>query len=297
MEDAWNGDRHLAKYSINSMIGLFSIIEDHIYIHKSHISEEDLTMISNNNECLKIHTPYGEDQFVCDYIFRTKLVNGGATLRPLHDICLHTEATRMAQISDMIVKLGCPMKSIFQYKTDSILFDPPKRKACQINSVINQCTFTDLNNIHNKNRINMFSNLTEHNSTERVYRIKPTRDKNDFLNCETKLPITNYKYTYDNFTWTHVDAFETIKQNKSIFLTGAPGTGKSYLVKQIIQHLRDNNKTVLVTSKTHVAAQGIEGDTLNHIQHKFLKRGNTSFDWIVIDYLYRNTIAPKEKYP
>ena len=43
---------------------------------------------------------------------------------PIHDLTVHTEATRMAQALAIIEKLGTPSKSIFECKIDSILFAP-----------------------------------------------------------------------------------------------------------------------------------------------------------------------------
>lgn len=67
-------------------------------------------------------------------------------------------------------------------------------------------------------------------------------------------------------------AFELVEQGKNIFLTGSAGTGKSFLLKKIVEHLRskykDESKTeqelaVAVTSTTGINVTNIRGGTLH----------------------------------
>eukprot|EP01119_Soliformovum_irregulare_P020259 TRINITY_DN6533_c1_g4_i2.p1 TRINITY_DN6533_c1_g4~~TRINITY_DN6533_c1_g4_i2.p1 ORF type:complete len:516 (+),score=184.07 TRINITY_DN6533_c1_g4_i2:162-1709(+) len=56
---------------------------------------------------------------------------------------------------------------------------------------------------------------------------------------------------------------DLVSQGENIFYTGAAGTGKSFLLEQIIQRLKDEGKTVFVTASTGVAASNIGGMTLH----------------------------------
>ncbi|KNZ47580.1 DNA repair and recombination protein pif1 [Puccinia sorghi] len=58
--------------------------------------------------------------------------------------------------------------------------------------------------------------------------------------------------------------FQTVMTGGSVFFTGSAGTGKSHLLKRMIQHLRNNTmKDVHVTASTGIAASLIKGTTLH----------------------------------
>lgn len=50
------------------------------------------------------------------------------------------------------------------------------------------------------------------------------------------------------------EIFQAYKERKNIFLTGPGGCGKSFLIKQIVQHARDNNKKIEVCAMTGCAS-------------------------------------------
>jgi len=50
------------------------------------------------------------------------LETGYRSMRPIHDITLHTETTRLAQAIHIIKSLEVPSKDICTFKTDSIGF-------------------------------------------------------------------------------------------------------------------------------------------------------------------------------
>ena len=124
MVRAWSriddGKRY-AKNSISSLIGTLYIRDDVAWLLRSSRTEDDLKPLSSGQACLKIHTEY-EGRSIYDYVLETKLVDT-SSFRPIHDLTLHTEATRMAQALAIIEKLGPPAKAIFESKTDSILRD------------------------------------------------------------------------------------------------------------------------------------------------------------------------------
>jgi DNA replication protein DnaC len=50
-------------------------------------------------------------------------------------------------------------------------------------------------------------------------------------------------------------AFELYKSGKNVFITGAGGSGKSYLIKHIYEDAIERNKKIFVTALTGTAAQ------------------------------------------
>lgn len=59
------------------------------------------------------------------------------------------------------------------------------------------------------------------------------------------------------------EAFNLLKMGKNIFLTGAPGSGKTYLLKKYVKYLKENNVTVAVTASTGIAATNLHGTTIH----------------------------------
>lgn len=58
-------------------------------------------------------------------------------------------------------------------------------------------------------------------------------------------------------------ALALLKSGKNIFLTGSAGTGKTYVLNQFIQYLKDAKINVAVTASTGIAATHIQGVTIH----------------------------------
>ena len=58
-------------------------------------------------------------------------------------------------------------------------------------------------------------------------------------------------------------ALAILKSGRNVFLTGSAGTGKTYLLNQFIQHLKDAQIKVAVTASTGIAATHIKGNTIH----------------------------------
>lgn len=59
------------------------------------------------------------------------------------------------------------------------------------------------------------------------------------------------------------EAFNLLKMGKNIFLTGAAGAGKTYLLNKYINYLKENNVGVAVTASTGIAATHLQGTTIH----------------------------------
>ena len=60
-------------------------------------------------------------------------------------------------------------------------------------------------------------------------------------------------------------AYEAVMSGRNVFLTGGGGTGKSYLLKAIIDELEAHGKQVIVCAPTGVAATVIKGTTIHRV--------------------------------
>lgn len=59
------------------------------------------------------------------------------------------------------------------------------------------------------------------------------------------------------------EALSLLKMGKNIFLTGAAGSGKTYLLNQYIRYLKENNIRVAITASTGIAATHLQGTTIH----------------------------------
>lgn len=62
---------------------------------------------------------------------------------------------------------------------------------------------------------------------------------------------------------TQEQALTILKLGKNVFLTGAPGAGKTYVLNQYINFLQSNNIKAALTASTGIAASHINGRTLH----------------------------------
>ncbi len=59
------------------------------------------------------------------------------------------------------------------------------------------------------------------------------------------------------------EAFDLLKMGKNIFLTGAAGSGKTYLLNKYISYLKEHNVKVATTASTGIAATHLQGTTIH----------------------------------
>ncbi len=59
------------------------------------------------------------------------------------------------------------------------------------------------------------------------------------------------------------EAFDLLKMGKNVFLTGAPGSGKTYLLNKYINYLKEHNVEVAITASTGIAATHLQGSTIH----------------------------------
>jgi ATP-dependent DNA helicase PIF1 len=69
------------------------------------------------------------------------------------------------------------------------------------------------------------------------------------------------------------DALEILKTGKNVFLTGSPGSGKTFVINQYINYLQSHNILPTVTASTGIAATHSRGTTV----HSFFGLGTNTF--------------------
>jgi ATP-dependent exoDNAse (exonuclease V) alpha subunit len=82
---------------------------------------------------------------------------------------------------------------------------------------------------------------------------------------------------------TQKEALDILKIGNNVFLTGAAGSGKTYLLNQYIDYLKDNDVSVGITASTGVAATHMNGKTIHSWAHIGIKEDLSPAD---LNFIY-----------
>ena len=90
-----------------------------------------------------------------------------------------------------------------------------------------------------------------------------------------------HDHTFDDDEASYEDKItRTVLENEGGLITGPAGTGKSVLLKQIRQAIKDRGETVFTCAYTHAAARLIGGMTVARLLHYGTRLHDA---WILID--------------
>ena len=170
------------------------------------------------------------------------------------------ERVRLAQ-AYYFIRQQVPDRYIFEVRTDSILFDPPKKKQDAL--------------------LNKLRSL-EHASGAAVFRVYKT-DSDRLQQQDFKIPSVAAEPPSCARTWTrHSKPEALVAEGKSFMLTGGPGTGKSFTLRKLYDLLIAKGVPVVCTAKTNVAVSLLpEGSlTLNRLSHQAPPKSGS---WVIID--------------
>ena len=226
MEQAWpEGEEHMAKLAVNSMIGLMAHDSNKAYTLRSSSNELDATG-ADTRQVFYV----GEGRYVWDFI-TTRSIHNNGTLRPIHDCVLGFKATMVARIRR---ELGLPPKYIKQVKTDCVVLQGMPRKFRDNLERLVHNTYPD-----GKPKF-------RHEETT-----KPLRGKHAPPCMQAEPPARAAG-------WTDVaDPVAHCLAGRLVLLTGLPGTGKTHLARTIVTKLRERGEVVHLISKTHSAVQNL----------------------------------------
>lgn len=77
---------------------------------------------------------------------------------------------------------------------------------------------------------------------------------------------------------TQQEALDILKMGCNVFLTGPPGSGKTFLLNKYIDYLRKQNRRVAVTASTGIAATHLQGTTIHSWSGLGIKEAMTAAD-------------------
>jgi hypothetical protein len=172
MENAWGEDVDMAKFSINSMLGLWSTDAQCVYHVKTSTDPAD----GHGAWAKRLVTWEGGETF--DFIFARKVITN-ATMRPIHDVIMATEHVRVAQVLFCLSCLKVPKRCIKDIKTDAVIIKgaPKKQKAAIVD--LGKLCFQDLPTLRQRfadkgqSFLDSHIEMTPNPSTQEVFRVGP----------------------------------------------------------------------------------------------------------------------------
>ena len=281
METAWDTSGALGKQACNSMIGTWMLDECFGYKLYSSNHAGDAP-----HGALKKITYYDDGKrFITDYVVKTKILST-TTLRPLHDLCMATEAVRVGQ---MLYCLRRQRATIYEIKTDSCLYRPLKRAK----PILEELTF---NKLHVRDifepaeagqmRLDQLYTPLLSDSELLVYKVEDATER-DLMKMNPAPPKRHTEpLTWWPLTWrelTEEDATAEVLSGRSLYIKGIAGVGKTHLAKQLVEQLKALGKSVDVIAKCHTAAVRAGGVTADHYVRRTILHGACTADVILVE--------------
>jgi hypothetical protein len=279
---------------VNSLIGLWAIDESDMMKIRTSAREDDAP-----NDCLKSIFEY-QGGFVYDFITKTKIVRN-ASCRPLHDLCMCSEATRVGQMLFAIQMAGAIP---YELKTDSVLFKAKKRRPVELDKL----SFRDLGTLYTRNYplARPTVQLTVACSESKPFRQSPAEEKDLLRGCyESVTPAKEGdRGCYESVTtqkgsselpgsrearlrlWhecTTEEGERLVMEKGSLFVQGIAGTGKTTYCQGIVERLQAAGERVDTISKTHVASRRAGGVTADHWVRRHVINGSPKCTVLWID--------------
>jgi hypothetical protein len=278
MEAAW-GEAGLGKRSINALIGLWCLDEQWSY--KLTTAEFEADRPPGAHLRRTFHHPGGA---VTDWISARRLITA-ASHRPLHDLCMCTEAVRVGQMIYCLRKQGAVL---CEFKTDSVLFKPLKRAK----ALLSELEIRDLGGLRERFepgglRFERRCEMAVANDVgERAFRVGPARDE-DLLKHAPPAPCRrDPAFALPPTPWRQLTpeaARDRVLNGESLLCLGVAGTGKTHYMAELAQLLRLRGVKVEAVSKTHVASSRAGGVTADHWVRRHVLHGACACDVLWVD--------------
>ena len=258
MDAAWQGEEHMAKLSVNAMIGLWARSTEVVYSVRSSSSELDGAGADFSQAFAY------EGGMVWDFVYARRLLSNG-TYRPIHDAVLGFEHCMVAKARRI---LDAPPRYLAQVKTDCLLTQRlPKRFAERLRAL----------------------EALRHPDGTPVYRVEETKPL-----LGSRAPRMEAERPKQR-RWNGVDdPVNHCLAGNSLLLTGLPGTGKTHLARTIVARLREQGEAVHLVSKTHCSAQnlGLGAQTADHWVRRYVRGCSAQkLDWLVVEEITQLDMA------
>ena len=254
MEAAWpEKEEHYAKLSVNALIGLWARNMNLIYTMRTSNHQFDGSGCQHRELFLD-----AAGGMHWDHIYVTQLLSN-RSCRPAHDFVMASEYVAVSRIRDALATV--PSRYLKAVKTDCVVFqDLPKKFQGLVDGLVRQ----------------------KHPAGTPVYRCEEVKG----LEGQYRIPRIEAECMCNIDTWKVAeDPVLHCLEGGSLLLTGYPGTGKTYLARQIVTALREEGYKVKIITKTHSSVQnfGMQAETADHWVRSTVRNGYCNIDWLVAD--------------
>jgi hypothetical protein len=294
MEEACGEVPELPKRSINAALGIIGSPRLSTFRLKT---GEDIPEAVIGG-AVPVVTHFGTGGRVVDWVWETRLLTN-VSHRPIHDVALFTEHVRVAQALYVLNRLRVPPRNVLCIKTDAVVFHASAKTAASLQTQIGSLTYRDLSGLRGLYEPPIFVEERRRREQTRpqvipseasAFRMRPGQ-----FAAQHRLPSVEPHHIQQVSPPESVSeerARVLIQEGQSLLILGPPGTGKTFLMKQLVEELRAAGKRVVIVAKTHCAVQNASGDhTANHFVHKYVLNGSTSAHCIVIEEISQMDVA------
>jgi len=282
----------LAKTALLGLLGAWGRTENYRYNMVTTSHPDDIPW---SGETSSKPTPFSEQTdtgfIFSDITWKQSVITLG-TFLPLNLIGRSQERLQIATALAIIRKLT-EMRHVLSIQVDGIYLQPPKREFEKIEKIFSTFRYCHLHTVGGV--VRSFSPIPREpcKSTELVYKVQTREPKfpggvlklhkhiappyPKKLDWETHIES---KRGADNFLQKILDHVGT---DKSFTCRGPPGTGKTWVLAKIKEHLESLGKKVVCLAPTHAGARLIpDGDTIHHFVGKYAMLGAFK-GWILLD--------------
>jgi hypothetical protein len=189
----------------------------------------------------------------------------------------------MAQMYYVVTRLGIPPRYIKAVKTDALILAIPARKLAVVKALADH----RLDQMHTLRRdyelgsdptqrfLNAHSEVTPIASSDPVFRFSEVGQP---LHGNYKKPERSVQPPAAIPPWrdlTEADSHAAVMNGQSLWVTGAPGTGKTFFVRELVKAIREQGRIVDVITKTHSARVnfGEMAQTADHYVRQKIRTG------------------------
>ena len=193
-----------------------------------------------------------------DHIYVTQLLSN-RSCRPVRDFVMASEYVAVSRIRDALATV--PSRYLKAVKTDCVVFqDLPKKFQGLVDGLVRQ----------------------KHPAGTPMYRCEEVKG----LEGQYRIPRIEAECMCNIDTWKVAeDPVLHCLEGGSLLLTGYPGTGKTYLARQIVTALREEGYKVKIITKTHSSVQyfDMQAETADHWARSTVRNGYCNIDWLVAE--------------
>ena len=187
----------------------------------------------------------------------------------------------------IVKRLGCLCRSVKSVKTDALILEISRKKASTVQAAICDIKFDQLHELRRKYELgsdpdqlflNSHAEVSPISSNDPVFRFSEIGNTLMGNYSKPSRSVSHPEVVPPWCEYNDTAATLALLSGDSLLVVGAPGTGKSYYVRELVKTLRKKGKVVDIIAKTHAAVCnfGVGAQTADHFVRKHVRSGGRS---------------------